>query len=76
MENVRRLASWTAGALFAASFAALLVLSATSYWHPDNELVEFCDQVWKASGAAFLFLTALPYGIALVRRVTSAVSSS
>ena len=74
MERARKLASWTAGALFAGSFVALLVLSATSYWHPGNELVEFCDQVWKASGVAFLFLSALPYGVALVRRVAGATS--
>ena len=74
MERARRLAAWTAGALFGASFVGLLVLSATSYWHPENELVAFCDQIWKASGVAFLFLSALPYGVALVRRVAGSPS--
>ncbi|MGH7804918.1 MAG: hypothetical protein ACREQJ_11270 [Candidatus Binatia bacterium] len=71
---MRRLASWTAGAVFGTSFAALLVLSATSYWQPGNPLVELCDQIWKASGVAFLTLAALPYAVAVVRRVTTAFS--
>ena len=74
MEKTRRIASWVSGATFGASFAALLILSATSYWQPDNELVSFCDQVWKVSGLTFLVLAALPYGVTLYRRTTSAFS--
>ena len=74
MERARKLAAWTAGALFGASFVALLVLSATSYWHPENEFVAFCDQIWKASGVTFLVLSALPYGVAVVRRFAGASS--
>ena len=70
------MASWVAGAVFAASFVALLVLSATPYWHPGNEFVAFCDQVWKASGLTFLVLAALPYGVAIARRAGSVFSSS
>lgn len=53
--------------VFAVSFLALLVLSATPEWRPDNELVVFCDRVWRVSGLAALMLSLIPG----VRRVVT-----
>lgn len=69
LEGLRRIASWLAGATFGAAFVGLLVLSAGPDWSPENPWVRFFDQLWKVSGLVFLGLAALPYAVALARRL-------
>ena len=71
LEGLRRMASWLAGATFGAAFVGLLVLSAGSEWSPDNPWVRLFDQLWKTSGLVFVGLAALPYAVAIVRRLRS-----
>lgn len=59
-ERVRKLLSWTTTTVFALSFAALLVLSATEYWQPGNSLIHLCDRIWRISGALALTLGSIP----------------
>ncbi|MGH7820798.1 MAG: hypothetical protein ACREQ9_13600, partial [Candidatus Binatia bacterium] len=69
LERVRRAASYAAVAVFGTSFAILLVLSATPYWRPDNELLTLCDRVWRVSGITALVLGSIPHLRRLAHRV-------
>ncbi len=60
LERLRKLLSWVATSVFAISFAALLVLSATDYWQPENRVIILCDRAWRISGATALTLGAIP----------------
>lgn len=60
LERLRKALSWAATSVFAISFAALLVLSATDYWQPGNGVVNLCDRAWRISGATALTLGAIP----------------
>jgi hypothetical protein len=46
--------------MFGLSFAALLVLSATPYWSPENRWILWLDRVWKVSGLVALVLGSIP----------------
>jgi cytochrome c oxidase assembly factor CtaG len=59
-ERIRKAASFVAVAVFAASFTALLVLSATSYWRPDNEWLGSLDVAWRVSGLIAVVLGVIP----------------
>lgn len=60
-ERVRKLVSWIAVSTFVTAFAALLILSATTYWTADNALVLLFDRLWRVSGLVAIALGAIPY---------------
>jgi hypothetical protein len=60
-ERLRRRSSWFCVAVFSFTFAALLGLSATHYWTPDNRWIALLDRGWRLSGAAGLALAAIPH---------------
>ena len=59
-EAFRRPLSWLCVTIFTASFLALLALSATSYWTPDNRWVVLLDGAWRLSGVAAIVLWLVP----------------
>ena len=69
-ERVRKKLSWLTIAAFAASFTALLVLSATPHWGPNNPLIDLCDRVWRISGLLALLLGTIPYVRRVVRKLS------
>jgi hypothetical protein len=54
LEQVRRWVSRIALTIFTAAFLGLLALSATEYWHPDNEWVVLLDRTLRVSLIAVL----------------------
>jgi hypothetical protein len=64
-ERARRLGSWISIVVFALTFAALLGLSATQYWRPDNPLLAVLDRTWRISGFLAIALGSIPYLIRL-----------
>jgi len=60
-ERLRRRFSWLCVVVFSFTFAALLALSATRYWTPDNSWVALLDRGWRISGGVGLTLAAIPY---------------
>ncbi len=67
LERWQRLGSWLAVGTFAVCFVALLGLSATPYWTPDNPWLPLLDHGWRASGLLALVLGLTPYAIRLGR---------
>ena len=61
LERLRHVLSWICVSVFAASFIALLGLSATPYWAPDNSWLTFLDRVWRVSGFLGICLWGIPY---------------
>jgi hypothetical protein len=60
-ERLRRRLSWLCVVVFSFTFAALLALSATRYWTPDNSWIAWLDRGWRISGGVGLTLAAIPY---------------
>ena len=60
-ERLRRRFSWLCVVVFSCTFAALLALSATRYWTPDNSWIALLDRGWRISGGVGLTLAAIPY---------------
>ena len=61
LERLRRVLSWICISVFSLSFAALLGLSATAYWAPDNPWIAVLDRAWRSSGFIGLCVWAIPY---------------
>ena len=59
-ERIRRPLSWLSVTIFGLSFVALLGLSATSFWTPENSWVAVLDRAWRISGFAALVLWLIP----------------
>lgn len=66
-ERLRRQFSWLCVMVFSFTFAALLALSATRYWTPDNPWIALLDRGWRFSGGVGLTLAAIPYLMQLGR---------
>ena len=49
LELTRRWLAWLCVSAFVGSFAGLLLLSATSYWTPENSWIAVLDAAWRAS---------------------------
>jgi hypothetical protein len=67
LERVRSALSWACIAVFGLTFTALLGLSATAYWVPDNPLIVALDRAWRISGLVGLTLWAIPYLVRALR---------
>jgi len=59
-ETIRRPLSWLCVTVFTASFLALLALSATVYWTPDNPWIVLLDRAWRISGVTAIVLWLVP----------------
>lgn len=70
-EHARRKVSWAAGVVFVTSFLALLALSATRWWTPDNPWLTVFDVVWKVSGLVLLASSVVPWLARSVRQLGS-----
>ena len=75
LERLRSALSWVCISVFALTFTALLALSATAYWTPDNPLIVALDRAWRVSGLVGLMLWAIPYVVRGVRWVGQQLSS-
>ena len=59
-EVIRRPLSWLCVTVFTASFLALLALSATAYWTPENRWIGRLDCAWRISGMTAIVLWLVP----------------
>jgi hypothetical protein len=75
-ERLRRWLSWVSVSIFAGSFVALLVLSGTVYWRPDNHWLVVLDRAWRVSGLLGLALWVIPYGARVGRWVAGVFGGS
>ncbi|MGH7823232.1 MAG: hypothetical protein ACREQ9_26020 [Candidatus Binatia bacterium] len=74
LERLRRLVSWIAVSIFAATFVALLVLSGTGSWRPDNDWLFVLDRALRISGVVGLIVWLIPYLARLARWIGAVFS--